>query len=70
MPKWELMIVDSIDMQKRLSLKGPSRKELEKYLNVLGSRGWEVVNLDFNELDKRGSFTGVAKREIGKAEES
>ncbi len=64
MQKWEYLILDSVDMEKRLTLKGPNREELEKYLDVLGSRGWEIVNLDFRELfDKRGSFAGVAKRE-------
>ncbi len=66
MQKWEYLILDSIDMEKRLSLKGANREELEKYIDVLGSRGWEIVNLDFRELfDKRGSFSGVAKRAKG-----
>ena len=65
MQKWEYLILDSVDMEKRLSLKGPNREELEKYLDVLGSRGWEIVNLDIRELfDKRGSFAGVAKRQM------
>ena len=65
MQKWEYLILDSVDMEKRLSLKGPNREELENYLDVLGSRGWEIVNLDFRELfDKRGSFAGVAKRQM------
>jgi len=63
MPKWEYLILDSIDLEKRLSIRGPSREGIEKYLDVLGSRGWEIVNLDFRELDARGSFTGVANRE-------
>jgi len=68
MQKWEYLILDSFDMEKRLSLRGPNREELEKYLDVLGSRGWEIVNLDFRELfDKRGSFAGVAKRELDQA---
>jgi len=53
-------------MEKRLSLRGLNREDLEKYLDVLGSRGWEIVILDFRELfDKRGSFSGVAKRAMG-----
>ncbi len=63
MPKWEYLILDSIDLEKRLSIGGPSREGIEKYLDVLGSRGWEIVNLDFRELDSRGSFAAVAKRE-------
>ncbi len=64
MTKWECHILDSIDLEKRLSTRGPSREDIENYLDVLGSRGWEIVNLDFRELfESRGSFTGVAKRE-------
>jgi len=57
-------------LEKRLSIRGPGRKDIEKYLDVLGSRGWEIVNLDFRELDSRGSFTGVEKREVKKSAES
>ena len=64
MKKWEYVIVDSVDMQEKMSLKSPSREELERYLTVLGSRGWEIVNIDFREFDRRGSFTGIAKREV------
>ena len=64
MQKWEYLIIDSIDLEKRLSIRGPNRQDIEKYLDVQGSRGWEIVNLDFRELDSRGSFTGVAKREV------
>jgi len=64
MKKWEYMIVDSMDLERRLTLKGPSRDEIEKYFDVLGSEGWEIVNIDWREMDKRSSFTGVAKREI------
>ena len=51
-------------MQKKVSLRSPSREQLEEYLTVLGSRGWEIVNIDFREFDRRGSFAGVAKREV------
>jgi len=50
-------------LEKRRTIAGPSRDDVEKYLNVLGSRGWEIVNLDFRELESRGFFTGAAKRE-------
>ena len=63
MPKWECVILESLDLEKQLTIAGPSRDDVEKYLNILGSRGWEIVKLDFRELEARGSFTGVAKRE-------
>jgi hypothetical protein len=64
MKNWEYKIIDSKDLQRGLSLKFPSREELEEYLCVLGSEGWEVINLDFNEIDNRFSFVGVLKREL------
>ena len=64
MKKWEYKIVDSRDAKRGLSLKLPSREEEEEYLNLLGSEGWEVVNLDFNEIDNRFSFVGLVKREV------
>ena len=64
MPKWEYMIVDSIDLEKRLTLKGPNRDEIKQYFDILGSEGWEIINIDWRELESRNSFTGVAKREI------
>ena len=42
---------------------GKSRESMEEYLNEIGSEGWEIVNLDFVELENRSSFVGVAKRE-------
>ena len=62
MPKWEYVILDSLDLEKRLTIAGPSRDDVEKYLNVLGSRGWEIVKLDFRELEALGFLTGVAKK--------
>ena len=62
MNRWEYMIVGSNDMRKRLSFKEPDREKLEEYLDVLGSRGWEIINIDFYDLEFRGGFSGVAKR--------
>jgi len=50
-------------LEKRRTIAGPSGDDVEKYFDVLGSRGWEIADLDFRESDSRGSFTGVAKRE-------
>ena len=43
--------------------KGKKRSDVEAYLNDLGNEGWELVNLDFRELDNRFEFTGIAERE-------
>lgn len=63
MQNWEYIILNSLDLEKRLTIAGPSGDDVEKYFDVLGSRGWEIVNLDFRELESRGFFTGAAKRE-------
>jgi hypothetical protein len=64
MRTWEYRIIDSHDVPGEGMLKGKSREALEAYLNQLGEDGWEVVNIDFNELEGRRSFVGIAKREI------
>ena len=63
MKKWEYMIVDSKDVASGGIFRGRDRSEIDKYLNRLGQEGWEIVNLDFRELENRFEFTGVAKRE-------
>jgi len=64
MTKWEYKIVDSKDVSGGGILKGKDRADVEAYLNGLGMDGWEIINLDFNELENRFEFSGVAKREI------
>jgi hypothetical protein len=63
MQKWEYMIVDSKDVPGGGIFKGKDRSEVDRYLNGLGQQGWEIINLDFRELENRFEFTGVAKRE-------
>ena len=63
MKKWEYKIVDSKDVAGGGIFRGKDRLEVDKYLNSLGEEGWEVVSLDFRELENRFDFTGVAKRE-------
>jgi hypothetical protein len=61
---WEYKIVDSKDVSGGGIFKGKDRADLEAYLNVLGKDGWEIINLDFRELESRFEFSGVAKREV------
>ncbi|MCC5849785.1 MAG: DUF4177 domain-containing protein [Verrucomicrobia bacterium] len=63
MRKWEYKIVDSNDVPSDGVFKGRNRAALEAYLNQLGAEGWELVNIDFLELEGRREFVGVAKRE-------
>jgi len=63
MRTWEYRIIDSNDVKSEGLLKGRSRTSLEAYLNELGDEGWEIVNLDWRELESRMSFSGLAKRE-------
>jgi len=63
MKKWEYMIVDSKDVPGGGIFKGKDRSEVDGYLNNLGEQGWEIINLDFRELENRFEFTGAAKRE-------
>jgi hypothetical protein len=44
--------------------KGKERTDVETYLNELGKDGWDIINLDFRELESRFEFSGAAKREV------
>ena len=69
MKVWEYKIVDSLDVEGGGLFKGKSRTSIETYLNGLGVEGWELVNIDFREMENRMSFTGIAKREKPKQDE-
>lgn len=63
---WEYKIVNSADAKKRGFLTELTVEDAEKYLNSLGSQGWEIIDLDF-QMDPTipggpTHFHGVAKR--------
>ena len=62
MTTWEYMIIDSKRIGGGRRIAGPSHEDAERYLSQLGAEGWEVVSLDWRELERRMSFMGVAKR--------
>ena len=39
------------------------REDIETYLNTLGSEGWELVNVDYRELEGGLEFAGIMKKE-------
>jgi len=43
--------------------KDKPEEAVEGYLNELGADGWEIIHLDWRELERRMSFMGIAKRE-------
>lgn len=62
MSKWTYKIIDSKDVDGGGLFTGKKRPDVEKYLNDLGADGWEIINLDFRELEGRFEFMGVAKK--------
>ncbi len=63
MATWEYRIIDSRDVAREGLFSGRSRRKLEEHLNKLGQQGWEIINLDFNDLQSNSEyFLGVAKR--------
>jgi hypothetical protein len=66
MKKWECKIVDLRNLRRQDLFGGPKSGEIEEYLNRLGAEGWEMANLDFHEIEARGSFMGLAKGEINR----
>jgi len=64
MRKWEYRIVDSRTMSGGGAFKGKDLEAVETWLNQLGGEGWEIIELNFREIQKGYEFTGLAKREV------
>ncbi|WDE02459.1 DUF4177 domain-containing protein [Thalassomonas actiniarum] len=64
MKKFEYKVVDSKDVETAGLFKGRKREDVENYLNALGNEGWELVNVDFRELEGGLEFAGVMKKEV------
>lgn len=64
MKKWAYKIVDSKEVPGGGIFKGKDRRDVEVYLCEIGEEGWEIINLDFRELEGRFEFTGVAKKSL------
>ena len=60
--RWEYKIFESKDADFSGLSKRAKRTKLQAYLCGLGDEGWEIVNIDFNDLNIGLSFIGVAKR--------
>ena len=63
MKQYKYKIVDTRDVETAGLFKGRKREDVEAYLNILGSEGWELVNVDFRELEGGLEFPGVMKKE-------
>ncbi|MDG1121352.1 MAG: DUF4177 domain-containing protein [Glaciecola sp.] len=64
MKKYEYKIVDTRDVESAGLFKGRQREDVETYLSSLGAEGWDLVNVDFRELEGGLEFAGIMKREI------
>jgi len=64
MTKYKYKIVDTRDVESAGLFKGKKREDLEAYLNSVGAEGWELVNVDFRELEGGLEFAGVMKKEV------
>jgi len=63
MKQYKYKIVDTRDVETAGLFKGRKREDVEAYLNVLGSEGWDLVNVDFRELEGGLEFAGIMKKE-------
>lgn len=61
--KFSYKIIDSADVKSAGLFKGKQREDVEAYLNKLGQDGWELVNVDFRELEGRLEFSGIMKKQ-------
>lgn len=67
---WEYKIIDSEDAEKGGFFKGRTIDQVETYLNDLGNKGWEIIDVDFQmEASMPGGpthFHGIAKRKLNR----
>lgn len=63
MAKFIYKVIDTRDVESAGLFKGRKREDVERYLNSLGSDGWELVNVDFRELEGGLEFAGVMKKQ-------
>lgn len=57
-------MIDTRDVESAGMFKGRKREDIEAYLNKLGAEGWELVNVDFRELEGGSEFAGIMKKEL------
>lgn len=64
MKKYEYKIIDTRDVKSAGVFKGRLREDVEAHLSSLGAEGWELVNVDFRELEGGLEFAGIMKKEV------
>ncbi|GAA5135878.1 DUF4177 domain-containing protein [Thalassotalea piscium] len=64
MKKFTYKMIDTRDVESAGMFKGRKREDIEAYLNKLGAEGWELVNVDFRELEGGSEFAGIMKKEL------
>jgi hypothetical protein len=64
MNQFSYKVIDTRDVETAGLFKGRKREDVEAYLNALGSEGWELVNVDFRELEGGLEFAGIMKKKI------
>ncbi|QBY04372.1 DUF4177 domain-containing protein [Thalassotalea sp. HSM 43] len=64
MKSYQYKIIDTRDVDSAGLFKGRQREDIEAYLNSLGAEGWQLVNVDFRELEGGFEFAGVMKKEL------
>ena len=65
MSQFSYKVIDTRDVETAGLFKGRKREDVEAYLNDLGSDGWELVNVDFRELEGGLEFAGIMKKKRG-----
>ena len=67
MPRtFEYKLLSSEDVESRGFFAERKRKDVEAYLNQLGSEGWEILGINFIGVagtERAASFAALAKRE-------
>lgn len=64
MKTFKYKLIDTRDVETGGMFKSRKREDVEAYLNSLGAEGWELINVDFRELEGGSEFAGVMKKAV------
>lgn len=66
MIQWEYLVIDSRFLPGGGKFKGKEKDIVDMYFTKIGHEGWEVISLDFRDVQRGYEFVGLAKRLITK----
>ena len=66
MIQWEYPVIDSRFFPCGGKFKGKEKDIVDMYFTIIGHEVWEVISLDFRDVQRGYEFVGLAERLITK----